>query len=632
MTKVCFITTVHPLSDTRIFHKEARTLAKAGYYVTLIVQHNKNEIVDNIKISALPRPKNRFFRILKTTKQAYKLALQQKADIYHFHDPEFLFWALKLKKLTGANIIYDVHEDIPQQILSKEWLPKFLRKPISVIFNFYEKRKAKQLDFVIAAWPKIREKFRKAGVNNVEVITNYPILEYFQQTTGEKERIRDSEEIKLIYVGGLTRARGIREIIRSLNYVKNGRVKLLLLGKFQERGLENKLRKIPEWRKVEFKGWLPQKEAYRHLKSANIGLICLLPVPNYINAVPNKLFEYMAVGLPVIASNFPLLKRIIKNNKCGLTVNPQEPEEIAKAIEYLIEHLEEAKIMGENGKKAVFEKYNWEKESKKLLNIYNKLNKIILLHSKVYKDQKIFNISHSRRLNKILKMISSLDVPAKGKWADFGCSDGFILNIIHQNRKFKNWEMYGLDHAKRLLSQGKKKYPNFYFHFIELNDFSDAYKDYFNVVSCFETLEHLRNYKTGFDNLYFKLKPTGLMIISVPNEIFLVGAIKFLGRYIRGDAYKYKEILKTKRKEIRYFFDLLLNKDIEKYRSDYKKDIEKYRKYPIWGFSAHLGFNYKKLQEYIQDKYINNSKLFLLNRKNTILGFNKIYLFKKNER
>lgn len=371
--KVCILTSVHPVFDTRIFHKEAKTLAKVGYDITLIAQHNKNETVDGVKIIALPKPKNRIFRILFLTKKAYEIALNEKANVYHFHDPEFLPWAVKLKKKTGAKVVYDVHEDVPQQILSKGWIPKILRKPIAPFFNFYEKRKAKKLDFIIAALPKIKENFQERGVTNIEVITNYPILEYFPTA---KQKIKKEENRKnLIYVGDLTRIRGIVQIVKSLKFIKNNNGKLILAGKFSDKGLERELKKMPEWGKVEFKGWLQQKEVYREMVSVNIGLICFLPAPNHMNAIPNKLFEYMAAGIPVIASNFPLWRNIIRGNKCGLTVDPTKPKAIAKAAEWLIEHPEEAQKMGENGRKAVLEKYNWEAESKKLLKIYGELFK-----------------------------------------------------------------------------------------------------------------------------------------------------------------------------------------------------------------------------------------------------------------
>lgn len=373
--KVCILTTVHQPFDTRIFHKESKTLVQAGYNVTLIAQHSKNEIVDGVRIIALPKPKNRFFRIFFLTWKAYKSALKQKADIYHFHDPELLPWMVKLKRKTGAKVIYDVHEDYPNDILSKLWIPRFFRVIIANYFNQYEKKQAKGLSFVIAAWPKIKEKFKRVGVNNVKIITNYPILEYFDQMVNKMGIDTDKREVKLIYVGGLTAIRGIKEIVKSLGFIKNKKTKLILVGKFQEERLKEELKTMPEWQKVTFKGWLSQKEAYKEMQSANIGLICFLPVPNHIYSVPNKIFEYMVAGIPVVASDLYLLRKVVEINNCGICVNPQDPKEIAKAIEYLIEHPEEAEKMGENGRKAVLNKYNWEEESKKLLEMYKNLLK-----------------------------------------------------------------------------------------------------------------------------------------------------------------------------------------------------------------------------------------------------------------
>ena len=113
----------------------------------------------------------------------------------------------------------------------------------------------------------------------------------------------------------------------------------------------------------------------QYLKSVDAGFILLKPNPNNIAAASrnNKLYEYMAAGLPVIASDFPLWKKIIEKNYCGICIDPSNPEKIAKAIEYLIKHPDEAKKMGGNGKKAVLEKYNWENESKKLLKVYKNL-------------------------------------------------------------------------------------------------------------------------------------------------------------------------------------------------------------------------------------------------------------------
>ena len=366
--KICILTSVHPVFDTRIFHKQAKTLVWAGYNVVLVAQHNKNDIVDGIKIIALLKSKNRFYRILFLARKAYKIALKEKADIYHFHDPELLPWMVLLKKKTGAKIIYDVHEDIPKQILSKHWIPKFLRKFIAFVFNFFEKRVARKFDYIILAGDDIKIK-----ANKKIVIRNYPFKNLIDFDNINKNYS------KFIYIGTIGDGRCIEEIITSLHYVKKN-IKLFIIGDCNNKKYIEKLEKATKKQKkhqIIFLDHMPYKNALNELQLCIAGFILLKPNSNNISAVSrnNKLYEYMSCATVVIASNFPLWKQMIEGNKCGICVNPLESKEIAKAIEYLIEHPREAKQMGENGRKAVLEKYNWENESKKLLKIYEKFSK-----------------------------------------------------------------------------------------------------------------------------------------------------------------------------------------------------------------------------------------------------------------
>ncbi|MFN4219611.1 MAG: glycosyltransferase family 4 protein [bacterium] len=368
--KVVHITTVHPVFDTRIFHKEAKTLAQAGYDTTLIAQHNQNETINKINILALPKPRNRFARIFILSWQAFKLAMQKKAHIYHFHDPELLPIGVLLKLFTQAKVIYDVHEDVPQQILTKHWIPVYLRKPISTLFNIIEKLLTKFIDAVVVATEGIAEKFAKF---NPVVVHNYPDLEMLPNLS----KVHKKDSKVLVYVGGISRIRGILEIIRALEYLDHiNDLRLDLIGKFEPPELENELQKLPGYKRVRYLGWLQPTEIYNHIKETNAGLVCLHPEPRFIKALPVKLFEYMAAGLPVISSNFPLWKEIVEGNKCGICVDPLNPKDIAQAIEYLLTHPEEAQKMGQNGRLAIEQKYNWKIESQNLLKLYqNLLNK-----------------------------------------------------------------------------------------------------------------------------------------------------------------------------------------------------------------------------------------------------------------
>jgi len=366
--RVCILTTVHPPFDTRIFYKQAKTLVKAGYDVTLIAQHDRDEVVDGVRIMALPKPQNRLARIFSLTLRAFWRALRQRADIYHFHDPELLSTGIMLKLLTRAKTVYDVHEDIPQQILTKHWVPVVLRRPIAWLFGRWEKLVARFFDVVVVATEGIGGKFARY---NPVIVHNYPSLEMLPKPS---QTTMEGNEKTLVYVGGISKLRGAFEMIRAVEHLTHIEgLRLDLIGRFEPPGLEGELQALRGYERVCFLGWLPPEEVYRHLAQAGIGLVCLHPEPRYTVSLPVKLLEYMAAGLPVVAANFPLWKEIVEGNECGLTVSPLDPEEIAQAIDHLFSHPEEARRMGENGRRAVEEKYNWEREGEKLLELYEEL-------------------------------------------------------------------------------------------------------------------------------------------------------------------------------------------------------------------------------------------------------------------
>ncbi|MDC4505526.1 glycosyltransferase, partial [Acinetobacter baumannii] len=135
----------------------------------------------------------------------------------------------------------------------------------------------------------------------------------------------------------------------------------------------NSVIKKKGWNAVNELGQLSRNEVKEVLQRSVAGLVTFLPVPNHIDAQPNKMFEYMSAGIPVIGSNYPLWRSIIEDNGCGICVNPEDPEEIAAAIDKLIVDRALAENMGKNGIRAVNEKYNWSIEEKKLFKLYTEL-------------------------------------------------------------------------------------------------------------------------------------------------------------------------------------------------------------------------------------------------------------------
>ena len=362
-TKVCHLTSVHSASDTRIFIKECKTLAKFGFDVHLIAPDVLNQQKDHVYIHGIPKfSDNRFVRMTKRVHAVYKKAINIDAEIYHFHDPELIPVGLKLRS-KGKKVIYDIHEDVPRAILSKKWIPKTLRKLTSFFLERLENFSAKKFDFLICATPHITKRFKKLNANTVNV-NNYPLLDELKNNTISNVKPKNNN---VCYVGGITKIRGIIEIIQAAKKIKGT---ILLGGPIETNEIKELILKTDN---IIYKGVLSRIEVKELFSQSIAGLVTFLPEPNHIYAQPNKMFEYMSASLPIICSNFSLWKNIIEKHHCGITVNPNNPNEIAQAINYLFDHPSEAKRMGINGRKAVEDEYNWEKESEKLINVYQQL-------------------------------------------------------------------------------------------------------------------------------------------------------------------------------------------------------------------------------------------------------------------
>lgn len=364
--KVCHITSAHPDGDIRIYHKECVSLSKAGYEVVHIVPNSENRTTaEGVRIVSFETPKtSRLKRMIQTTKTVYRKAVEEDALIYHFHDPELLPYGLKLQR-KGKIVIYDAHEDVPRQILGKPWIPKPLRKLIAWSFEQYENYVAKRLAFVVVSTPTIRKRYEKI-TRNTQDICNYPILE---ENTNEPDWKQKKNEI--CYLGGLTKMRGIREIIQAMQHIPD--YQLNLAGSYSPESFRDSLTPLQGWEQVNELGFLNRQEVIHVLNRSKIGLVTLYPQENYLDSLPIKMFEYMLAGIPVVASNFPLWQEIVKDADCGVCIDPKNPKEIGEVLQIILSDEERAQEMGRNGRKKVLEKYNWKNEEQKLLTIYAQL-------------------------------------------------------------------------------------------------------------------------------------------------------------------------------------------------------------------------------------------------------------------
>ena len=371
MKKICVITSVHQAYDGRIYHKQCKSLQKAGYDVTLVAPKPDAVLDDSIKIVPVEKPKSELKRFLHTL-TVMKTARKTGADLYHFHDPELIPAGTLLRIMTGKPVIFDAHEHYPNAIMSKKYLKSWLKKPVRFAYEMIEKICLPILSGVIYTTDEVGERYQKYRSCKIE---NYPLTDMFTVHDGKKDRRL------VLYLGGITPIRGIRQMTEAfiMTADKHPDAAFQFVGRFESEAFEREIKEMVEKSghsdRITFAGSVPYSEIESYLSRASIGVIPYLPEPNHLVCLPNKLFEYMAAGTAVVASDFPHYRKVVENSNSGRLVDPESPSAIAGALSALLEHPDQAENFGSNGRKSFETVYNWESEEKKLTAFYRKLLK-----------------------------------------------------------------------------------------------------------------------------------------------------------------------------------------------------------------------------------------------------------------
>lgn len=363
---ICHITTTPQTSIPRLL-RESSTAVAMGIKPYIIAQGESYE-EEGISFIGVKTENNRLKRMMFTSRQIVKEALDINADIYQIHDPELLPFALKFKKL-GKSVIFDSHEFYGIQIELKTYIPRFLRKIVSNAYTFYETYICRNIDAVIAVCTVNGENYFKGRSKKTIFLSNLPDNEIFLEPGSVYNK---NDTINIVYTGAISHSRGITNLIKAMGNVKG---KLYLCGPILSEDYYKEISKMSEFQKVEYKGILSRQKIIDVLRNSNVGISTLLHVGQYseIDTLPTKVYEYMALGLPVIISDTKYAQELNEKYKFGICVDPNNVNQISDAIEYLLSNHETAIEMGKRGVELVRERFNWKIEEEKLKKLYQEL-------------------------------------------------------------------------------------------------------------------------------------------------------------------------------------------------------------------------------------------------------------------
>jgi len=368
------VSTTHSPTDDRIFYREARSLSKM-YEVTVIGKGPSDRVTTSGKITLVYLFAPRILHVALVMK-TFLYLMMQRPRIIQCHEPDTLLLARLASRLrTGTKVVYDVHEHFPSIWSYRRQLPVRLQSLIARVLDVFEKSLGTGVDAIVVVSDSIGKRFHFARPLGPVVVPNVPWKSNYD--TAQLPHVR-KRELTVLYGGNVDEDRGFREYSLALKIVSRRypAVKFLIIGSLTigrelSRDLSAFLKRNGIERNLEVAPWLSYFDYYKALCQAKVGVVLFQPThTNNILGLPNKLFDYMGAGIPVVASDFPEIRKVVTQAKCGVLVDPSRPNEIAAAISQLLSDRELNDRLGANGHGAVMSTYNWESVEDRYLNTY----------------------------------------------------------------------------------------------------------------------------------------------------------------------------------------------------------------------------------------------------------------------
>lgn len=368
MVNVCHMTSAHQPEDGRIFRKECVTLAKAGYQVYL-VERGESYDKSGVHIVGIGTVTGgRLERMLRVSRRVYEKALEIDADIYHLHDPELLPYGLKLKR-KGKKVIFDSHEKYTDLMRDKPYLPRWSMGLVAGAYGAYEWYVLRRIDGLVFPCLKDGKHPFEGRCRHITTVNNVPLKE---ELYDRYDSSVPKYERSVCHIGSLSHNRGITHLVKA---AAAAGCTAYLGGPFSTPSYQAEVGALPEYSSVRYLGVLDRERVLDTLQRCQVAMATLLNVGQYnqYDNLATKVYEYMSLGLPVVLTRSPYNQKVMERYRFGICVDPENVEETASAIRYLLDHPEEARQMGENGRRAVETEFSWDTEAGKLLALYEEI-------------------------------------------------------------------------------------------------------------------------------------------------------------------------------------------------------------------------------------------------------------------